>query len=197
VYLPANDSWFCFPEGGLPLTAAITGGAIPGHEAMTPLEKVPVFIRAGAIIPMRVLEQFVGQLPKAPLTFDVYPGPDSQYQLYQDDGLSTDYQTKGAFRLTDIESTTTATSRAVGLTRVTDAFTPAEDFFLIRWLNAPPTAPRAPVSVTLNGTAVAAVLTQAAALASASNAYFYDPTTGTILCKVFDNAAVLAAQVNF
>jgi alpha-glucosidase len=74
----------------------------------------------------------VGEKPEAPLTFDIYPGPDSSYQLYQDDGLSTDYETKGAFRLTDTESTTTATSRAVGLTRVTDAFTPAEDFFLIR-----------------------------------------------------------------
>ena len=51
--------------------------------------------------------------------------------------------------------------------------------------------------MTLNGTAVAAAPSEAAALGSASNAFFYDPAPGTILLKVFDNAALLAAQVDF
>jgi hypothetical protein len=51
--------------------------------------------------------------------------------------------------------------------------------------------------VTLKGTAVAAAPSEAAALSSVSNAFFYDPATGTILLKVFDNAALLAAKVDF
>jgi hypothetical protein len=35
------------------------------------------------------------------------------------------------------------------------------------------------------------------ALGAASNAFFHDPATGTILLKVFDNAALLAAKVDF
>ena len=136
VYLPAGSLWFPFPETG-PLAAAITGGQSPGSSIMTPLDFVPIFVRAGSIIPMRALEQFVGQLPKAPLTFDVYPGPDRTYSLYQDDGTSTDFKTKSAFRETKIEHTTTATGQTVRLTRVADGFTPPEDFFFIQLLSAP------------------------------------------------------------
>jgi len=194
VYLPAGDQWYRFPEGG-PLDAPVAGGQSSVEQ--TPLDKVPVFIRAGAIIPMRELEQFVGEKPKAPLTFDVYPGPDSTYQLYQDDGTSTDFETKSAFRLTKVESATTLADRTVRLTRLADGFTPLEDFFFIRLLSAPPAQPRAPKSVTVNGATVATAASEGAVQGSGSNAFFFDPATGTILIKVFDSAAAITAQARF
>ena len=195
VYLPAPSLWFAFPETGT-LAAAITGGQSPGPTINTPLDFVPVFVRAGSIIPMRTLEQFVGELPKAPLTFDVYPGPDRFYSLHQDDGLSTDFKTKGAFRETKVEHTTTATGQTVRLTRVTDGFTPPEDFFFIRLLSAPPTPLGAPKSVTVNGAGASVLTKESDVRDSASNAFFSDPT-GTILIKVFDSSPALTVQVQF
>ncbi len=176
VYLPAGSLWYPFPEGG-PLTAAIAGGQYPAPSRPAPIDFVPVFIRAGAIIPMRPLEQYVGQNPTEPLTFDVYPGPDSIYQLYQDDGLSTDYLTKKAYRLTTIsqsQSVTASRLQTVHVQRIVDHFTPPEAFYFIALLATP-----SPVSVTANDQALPVIQANADAdsanqlAASAVNAFYY------------------------
>ena len=53
-----------------------------------PLYLTPMYVRAGAVIPMRELEQFVGRLNPNPVTFNIYPGPNNSTVLYQDDGVS-------------------------------------------------------------------------------------------------------------
>jgi alpha-glucosidase len=60
------------------------------------LDQVPVYVRAGAIIPRQPLVQNTGEIPKGPLEIRVYPGPDCKGSLYQDDGHSLNYQ-KGEF----------------------------------------------------------------------------------------------------
>lgn len=59
---------------------------------LTPLDVLPVYIKAGAIIPMQPAMQWVDQHPVDVITLDVYPSGISSYEMYEDDGISMDYQ---------------------------------------------------------------------------------------------------------
>jgi len=63
------------------------------------LDKLPLFVKAGAIIPMQPDMNYVGEKPVDPLTLDIYPFETSSFTLYEDDGETEDYK-KGDFALT-------------------------------------------------------------------------------------------------
>ena len=50
------------------------------------LETMPLHVRAGAIIPMGPMKQYVDEPVDAPLTVTIYPGADGAFELYEDDG---------------------------------------------------------------------------------------------------------------
>jgi alpha-glucosidase len=52
------------------------------------LDRLPVFVRAGAIIPRQPLTQSTAETPGGPLELHVYPGEDCMGRLYWDDGIS-------------------------------------------------------------------------------------------------------------
>jgi len=59
-----------------------------------PLDVLPVFVKAGAIVPMWPLMDFVGQRPVDELTLDIFPtsaAGGSQFTLHEDDGLTRNY----------------------------------------------------------------------------------------------------------
>jgi len=58
--------------------------------------EMPLYVRAGAIIPMQPLVQSTGEKPNGPLQLQVYPGEDCRGSLYQDDGHTFAYQ-RGEF----------------------------------------------------------------------------------------------------
>jgi alpha-D-xyloside xylohydrolase len=89
VYFPGTGRWYDFS----------TGQAYQGGQSATvtaPFERMPLFVRAGAIVPMGPVTQYVDQDRKAPLTITVYTGADGSFSLYEDDGTSEQYK-KGAF----------------------------------------------------------------------------------------------------
>jgi alpha-glucosidase len=53
---------------------------------------VPVYVRAGGIVPRQPLVQSTGETPKGPLELRVYPGPDCRGSLYADDGHTLNYE---------------------------------------------------------------------------------------------------------
>lgn len=55
------------------------------------LERLPVFVRAGTILPRQPLVQSTAEVPDGPLQLDVYPGDDCRGDLYADDGHSMAY----------------------------------------------------------------------------------------------------------
>jgi alpha-D-xyloside xylohydrolase len=57
---------------------------------------MPLFVRAGSIVPTTEVQQYVGERPDAPVTFVIYTGEDGRFELYEDDGVSTAYQ-RGAY----------------------------------------------------------------------------------------------------
>jgi alpha-glucosidase len=60
------------------------------------LAQLPVYVRAGSILPMEPLVENTNQTPSGPLTLRVYAGSDCSGQVYQDDGRTFAYE-KGAF----------------------------------------------------------------------------------------------------
>lgn len=89
VYLPGGTSWINFDTG-----QREQGGRTITVDA--PLARMPVFVRAGAIIPRTVVQQYVDERPDAPLTIEVYTGADGAFSLYEDAGRDYGYE-RGEF----------------------------------------------------------------------------------------------------
>jgi alpha-glucosidase len=70
-----------------------------------PLETVPMFVRAGAILPLAPPMNYVGEKPLDPVSFSVYPDDkgSAATTLYEDDGTSPAYK-NGVFRRTAINA---------------------------------------------------------------------------------------------
>jgi alpha-glucosidase len=93
VYLPQGE-WFDWWT-----KEKITGGT---HIiARAPLEVMPLYVRAGAVIPSALVAQYADEKPLSPLTLDVYAG-EGEFTLYEDDGHTFDYE-KGLYALTRLE----------------------------------------------------------------------------------------------
>lgn len=84
VYLPAG-TWYDFWTG-----AAVTGGS--SKTVATPLDSIPVHVRAGAIVPLGPELQYTGEKAADPLLLMVYAGANGQMTLYEDDGQSYGYE---------------------------------------------------------------------------------------------------------
>jgi alpha-glucosidase len=61
---------------------------------------MPVFVRAGSILPRQAVVQHDGETPAGPLLIDVYPGGDCAGTLYADDGHSMAFEKGGYARQT-------------------------------------------------------------------------------------------------
>jgi len=66
-----------------------------------PLWRIPLFVRGGSIIPTGPDVLHTGEHPLDPLTLHIYPGADAHFALYEDDGLTYDYE-RGAHVVTEI-----------------------------------------------------------------------------------------------
>lgn len=87
VYLP-QGRWIDYWDGRV--TDADANGRTIDYPVT--LDKLPVLVRAGAIIPMYPPALYDGQVPKSVLTLDIYPHGNSSFNLYEDDGNTRDYQ---------------------------------------------------------------------------------------------------------
>src|SRR5882762_8162887 len=88
VPLPKGD-WFNYWTG-----EKVAGGRT--IQVNPPVETLPVYVRAGTIVPQQPVVQNVDEAPQGPLDVRVYPGPDCRGDLYLDDGDTLAYQ-KGEF----------------------------------------------------------------------------------------------------
>jgi hypothetical protein len=95
-----------FPPGTW--TDWFTGATFHGPSTQTltvPLDRMPVFVKAGGIIPEQAPMEHVGADPAAPTTLRVYPGADGRFTFYQDAGTGTGYQ-RGQYSLTSVTTST-------------------------------------------------------------------------------------------
>ena len=85
VYLPAGADWFDLA------TDELLGGGQEIHAA-APLERIPVFVRAGSIVPMGPDRDHADGAPNETLEVHVYPGRDTTFTLYEDAGDGYGYE---------------------------------------------------------------------------------------------------------
>lgn len=88
VYFP-QTKWYDFWTG-----KQLDGGS--SLEVDAPLDRIPLFVRAGSILPMGPGEQYAREKPADPLELRVYAGADGDFTLYEDEGDSYDYE-KGVY----------------------------------------------------------------------------------------------------
>ena len=86
VYAPqVKGGWYDWWSG-----KRVPGGAEATLDA--PVEKIPVLVKAGSILPLAPVQQYASQDPNPTLELRIYPGADGQMILYDDDGVTYDYE---------------------------------------------------------------------------------------------------------
>ncbi|MFF2370484.1 NPCBM/NEW2 domain-containing protein [Agromyces sp. NPDC058110] len=86
IYLPAGEQWVDYWTGRV----HEGGQVLNGHPA--PLDRLPVFVRAGALVPQGIVARNASLVPgDSPITLSVYPQGDSEFTLYEDDGVTRGY----------------------------------------------------------------------------------------------------------
>jgi alpha-D-xyloside xylohydrolase len=85
VTLPAGADWYDFKSG-----AKHAGGGV--LKLYVPLADMPLFVRAGSILPFGPALQHTGEKSDAPLELRVYPGVDATFTLYDDAGNGYGYE---------------------------------------------------------------------------------------------------------
>ncbi len=91
VYLPKGSDWYNFWTG-----EKMTGGR--EVTAKAPINRIPLYVRAGSVVPMGPFEQYSTQKPDAPIEIRIYPGKNGHFTLYEDENDNYDYQ-HGAYSL--------------------------------------------------------------------------------------------------
>jgi alpha-glucosidase/alpha-D-xyloside xylohydrolase len=84
LYLP-RGTWYDFwtaekHEGGREITRKVN------------LDTLPLYVRAGVVLPMGPLKQYVSEVSQSPVTLVVSPGANARSFLYEDDGVSFNFR---------------------------------------------------------------------------------------------------------
>lgn len=85
LYLPASPVWYDF----------WTGTKTQGSRYLdvnASLDSLPIYVRAGSIVPLGPEIEYTGEKPGGPIEIRVYPGADGDFQLYEDAGDTYDYE---------------------------------------------------------------------------------------------------------
>jgi alpha-D-xyloside xylohydrolase len=85
VYLPAATTWIDFWSG-----ASTAGGQTV--TAAAPIDHIPLFVRAGAILPLGPVVQYSTEKPADPIELRVYRGANGSFTLYEDENDNYDYE---------------------------------------------------------------------------------------------------------
>ena len=93
VYLPNGNPWTDFWTG-----ETMSGGKSIVADA--PIDKIPLMIKAGSIVPMGPFVQYSTEKPADPIELRIYPGADGSFTLYEDENDNYNYE-KGVYSTID------------------------------------------------------------------------------------------------
>ncbi|MEP7377415.1 MAG: TIM-barrel domain-containing protein [Chitinophagaceae bacterium] len=106
VYLPKSAGWYDLYSGKW-----FAGGQKIIADA--PYERMPVFVKAGSIIPFGPDLQYTSEKPADTITLNIYSGADASVNLYEDEGTNYNYE-KGAFSVIPIKYNETTKTITIG-----------------------------------------------------------------------------------
>jgi alpha-D-xyloside xylohydrolase len=127
VYLPKDIVWYNF----------WTGKQFKGGQTLTasaPIDKIPVFVKAGSIIPMGKFLQYTGQKTADTLEIRIYKGADGRFELYEDEGDNYNYE-KGAYSVIPFEWNEQKQTLTIGKRQGDFKGLLKERIFKIVWVN--------------------------------------------------------------
>ena len=137
VYLPAGAGWYDF----------YTGLYLPGGQTLTadaPYGRMPLYVRAGSIVPFGPEMEWSDEKPADPLTLCIYAGADASFVLYEDENLNYNYE-KGAYATVEFSWDDAARTLTIGERKGSFPGMLKERTFVAAPLGAEP------VTVTYNG----------------------------------------------
>lgn len=109
VYLPAGTGWFDFWNG-----RQYNGGQ--RIEADAPIETMPLYVRAGSIVPMGPVMEYATEKPADTLELRIYPGANGKFSVYEDENDDYGYE-KGKFAMFDFSWNDKANTLSVSGTK--------------------------------------------------------------------------------
>lgn len=126
VYLPAGTAWYDFFTN-----RRYAGGRTVSVAA--PLARMPLFVRAGSIVPVGPAIQYTGEKPDAPITLLVYTGRSGAFTLYEDQGTSRGYR-HGRYSLIPFSYDRSTGTLTIGRRSGSFPGMPARRVFDVRWI---------------------------------------------------------------
>ncbi|MFI6257781.1 discoidin domain-containing protein [Micromonospora zamorensis] len=164
IYLPAGtwtDYW----------TGRVYQGPLTLNGYAATLDRLPLFVKGGSIVPMWPQMNYTGEKPVSTLTYDLYPRGASSFTLYEDDGITRAYR-NGAYATQQVQMTAPASGTGtvtvdVGASTGTYAGKPSSRSYEFSVHLA-----GAPQAVTVAGRTLPPLSTRAA-YDSASSGWFY------------------------
>jgi alpha-D-xyloside xylohydrolase len=133
VYLPAGTDWYDFHSG-----ERLAGGQTV--EAQAPLSRMPLYVRAGSILPVGPDIQYSADKPGAPITLLVFTGSDGAFDFYEDDGVSYGYE-HGEFSRIPLRYDAAKGVLVIGARSGSFNGMPEERTFKVRWIKPGAKAP--------------------------------------------------------
>ena len=189
IFLPAGHQWVDYWTGKL-----YQGGQIlNGHNA--PLDKLPVFVRAGAVIPQGIVARNASLVPEdSMITLDVYAKGQDTFTLYEDDKVTREFKNgKSSSQLFSVDAPGTGNSSVkVSIGERKGEYTGKA---AARPYELKVHAGAAPKDVKIGGTKLTQHITQAAYAAATTGWYFDEANNGTIWVKTGSIASNQSATV--
>lgn len=106
VYLPAGCDWYDFWTN-----EKVTGGKTVDKE--TPIDIMPIYIKAGSILPFGPKVQYAKEKKDAPVEIRIYPGKNATFTLYEDEGDNYNYE-KGDYSTIDFKWNDSTSTLSIG-----------------------------------------------------------------------------------
>jgi alpha-D-xyloside xylohydrolase len=126
VYLPKDTTWYDFWSG-----QTIQGGV--HMQAAAPLDRIPLYVRAGSILPLGPQEQYAEEKVNGPIELRVYTGADGSFNLYLDEGDNYNYE-KGQHAIIPIAWSQSDNTLTIGTRTGSYAGMPETITFNIVWV---------------------------------------------------------------
>jgi len=127
IYLPEGSGWYEFKSGKY-----YEGGQT--IEADAPYTDIPVFVKAGSIIPAGPEIQYTGEKPADPVRLFVYTGSNGSFTLYEDENINYNYE-KGLFTLIPFSYNEKNKELTIGIRQGKFPGMPEKRTFEIKWIS--------------------------------------------------------------